>query len=93
MTTTTYKSLRGARGGVVLTNDAALAKKFDNAVFPGVQGSVLLHAVAGKAVCLGEALKPGFKTYCQAVVDNARRWPRRSRARGCASCRAARTPG
>jgi glycine hydroxymethyltransferase len=71
VTTTTYKSLRGARGGVVLTNDAALAKKFDNAVFPGVQGSVLLHAVAGKAVCLGEALKPSFKTYCQAVVDNA----------------------
>ncbi len=71
VTTTTYKSLRGARGGVVLTNDAALAKKIDNAVFPGVQGSVLLHAVAGKAVCLGEALKPSFKAYCQAVVDNA----------------------
>jgi len=71
VTTTTYKSLRGARGGVILTDDAALAKKIDNAVFPGVQGSVLLHAVAGKAVCLGEALKPGFKTYCQAVVDNA----------------------
>jgi len=71
VTTTTYKSLRGARGGVVLTNDAGLAKKIDNAVFPGVQGSVLLHAVAGKAVCLGEALKPSFKTYCQAVVDNA----------------------
>ncbi|MCC6471248.1 MAG: serine hydroxymethyltransferase [Alphaproteobacteria bacterium] len=71
VTTTTYKSLRGARGGVVLTNDAALAKKIDNAVFPGVQGSVLLHAVAGKTVCLGEALKPAFRDYCQAVVDNA----------------------
>jgi glycine hydroxymethyltransferase len=72
VTTTTYKSLRGARGGVVLCNDAALAKRIDNAVFPGVQGSVLLHAVAGKTVCLGEALKPAFREYCRAVVDNAR---------------------
>jgi glycine hydroxymethyltransferase len=71
VTTTTYKSLRGARGGVVLTNDPALARKIDAAVFPGVQGSVLLHAVAGKTVCLGEALKPAFAAYCRAVVDNA----------------------
>jgi len=72
VTTTTYKSLRGARGGIVLTDDAALAKKIDSAVFPGVQGSVLLHGVAGKAVCLGEALQPEFHAYCRAALDNAR---------------------
>ncbi len=71
VTTTTYKSLRGARGGLILTNDRRLAKKIDTAVFPGVQGSVLLHAVAGKAVALGEALKPEFRRYNQAVLDNA----------------------
>jgi glycine hydroxymethyltransferase len=71
VTTTTYKSLRGARGGIVLTDDAALAKKIDSAVFPGIQGSVLLHLVAGKAVCLGEALKPGFAAYQRAALDNA----------------------
>ena len=72
VTTTTYKSLRGARGGMVLWNDPALSRKLNNAVFPGVQGSVILHAVAGKAVCLGEALAPEFKAYNQAVIDNAR---------------------
>jgi glycine hydroxymethyltransferase len=71
VTTTTYKSLRGARGGIVLTNDPALAKKIDSAVFPGIQGSVLLHLVAGKAVCLGEALKPGFARYQHAALENA----------------------
>ena len=71
VTTTTYKSLRGARGGIVLTNDAALAKKIDSAVFPGVQGSVLLQGVAGKAVCLGEALKPEFARYQRAALENA----------------------
>ena len=72
VTTTTYKSLRGARGGIVLTNDPALAKKIDSAVFPGVQGSVLLQGVAGKAVCLGEALKPEFAAYQRAALDNAK---------------------
>jgi glycine hydroxymethyltransferase len=72
VTTTTYKSLRGARGGIVLTDDPGLAKRIDSAVFPGVQGSALLHAIAGKAVCLGEALRPEFRAYNQAVLDNAR---------------------
>ncbi len=71
VTTTTYKSLRGARGGIVLSNDPALAKKIDSAVFPGVQGSVLLQSVAGKAVCLGEALKPEFADYQRAALENA----------------------
>ena len=72
VTTTTYKNLRGPRGGVVLTNDAALAKKIDSATFPGVQGSVMLHVMAGKAVCLGEALRPEFKDYARRMLDNAR---------------------
>jgi glycine hydroxymethyltransferase len=71
VTTTTYKSLRGARGGVVLTNDPDIARKVDAAVFPGVQGSTLLHAIAGKAASLGEALRPEFRAYNQAVVANA----------------------
>jgi glycine hydroxymethyltransferase len=72
VTTTTYKSLRGARGGLVLWNDEALSKKINSGIFPGVQGSVMLHIVAGKAACLGEALRPEFKRYNQAVLDNAR---------------------
>ncbi len=72
VTTTTYKSLRGARGGIILTDDADLAKRIDSALFPGLQGSPLLHAVAAKAVCLGEALKPEFKAYAAAVLANAR---------------------
>lgn len=72
VTTTTYKSLRGARGGIILTNDGALARRIDAAVFPGVQGSPLLHALAAKAVGLGEALKPEFRAYAQAVLANAR---------------------
>ena len=71
-TATTYKNLRGARGGIVLTDDAALARRLDSAVFPGVQGSVILNAVAAKAVCLGEALKPEFKAYAAQVLANAR---------------------
>ena len=71
-TATTYKNLRGARGGIILTDDAALARKLDSAVFPGVQGSVILNAVAAKAVCLGEALKPSFKAYAAQVLANAR---------------------
>ena len=72
VTSTTYKSLRGARGGLILWNDEALSRKLNAGVFPGVQGSVMLHAVAGKAACLGEALRPEFETYNQAVLDNAR---------------------
>ena len=72
VTTTTYKSLRGARGGLILTNDPALARKLDSAMFPGLQGSPLLHAVAAKAVCLGEALRPEFKDYAKRVLENAR---------------------
>ncbi len=72
VTTTTYKSLRGARGGLILTDDQALARRLDQAVFPGLQGSPILHAVAAKAVCLGEALRPEFKAYARAVLDNAR---------------------
>jgi glycine hydroxymethyltransferase len=71
-TTTTYKSLRGARGGMVLTDDESLAKRINSALFPGAQGSPLLHAMAGKTACLGEALKPAFRDYAAAVVENAR---------------------
>lgn len=69
---TTYKNLRGVRGGLVLAQDADLERKLNSAVFPGVQGSVILNAVAAKAVCLGEALRPEFKEYAQAVLSNAR---------------------
>jgi glycine hydroxymethyltransferase len=72
VTTTTYKSLRGARGGIVLWNDPELTKRINAGVFPGVQGSVLLHGVAGKAACLGEALQPEFRAYNARVVENAR---------------------
>ena len=72
VTTTTYKSLRGARGGMVLWNDEGLSKPINAGIFPGVQGSVLLHGVAGKAACLGEALRPEFTAYNRAVIDNAR---------------------
>ena len=71
-TTTTHKSLRGPRGGLILTNDEAIAKKMNSAVFPGLQGGPLMHVIAAKAVALGEALRPDFKIYAQAVVDNAR---------------------
>jgi glycine hydroxymethyltransferase len=71
-TTTTHKSLRGPRSGVILTNDEALSKKFNSAVFPGLQGGPLMHVVAGKAVCFADALKPEFKLYAKAVVDNAK---------------------
>ena len=72
VTTTTYKSLRGARGGMVLWNDETLSGRINAGIFPGVQGSVLLHGVAGKAACLGEALRPEFAAYNRAVIDNAR---------------------
>ena len=72
VTSTTHKTLRGPRGGLVLTNDEDIAKKINSAVFPGMQGGPLMHVVAAKAVAFGEALKPGFKAYAQQVVDNAR---------------------
>ncbi|MGB3391194.1 MAG: serine hydroxymethyltransferase [Pseudaminobacter sp.] len=72
VTTTTHKSLRGPRGGMVLTNDEEIAKKINSAVFPGLQGGPLMHVIAAKAVALGEALKPEFKTYAANVVANAR---------------------
>ena len=72
VTTTTHKTLRGPRGGVILTNDEELAKKFNKAIFPGTQDGPLEHVIAAKAVCFGEALKPEFKAYQQRVVTNAR---------------------
>lgn len=73
VTTTTHKTLRGPRGGLILTNDEALAKKFNSAIFPGTQGGPLMHVIAGKAVCFGEALKPEFKAYGEQIVKNAQR--------------------
>src|ERR1700722_13697319 len=72
VTTTTHKTLRGPRGGMILTNDADLAKKINSAIFPGLQGGPLMHVIAAKAVALHEALTPEFKTYAHAVVDNAK---------------------
>ena len=72
VTTTTHKSLRGPRGGMILSNDEAVAKKMNSAVFPGLQGGPLMHVIAAKAVALGEALRPEFKTYARGIVDNAR---------------------
>ncbi|MBL3553884.1 serine hydroxymethyltransferase [Rhodovulum sulfidophilum] len=71
-TTTTHKTLRGPRGGMILTNDEALAKKFNSAIFPGIQGGPLMHVIAGKAVAFGEALRPDFKTYQEQVIKNAK---------------------
>ena len=72
VTTTTHKTLRGPRGGMILTNDEAIAKKINSAIFPGIQGGPLMHVIAGKAVAFGEALQPEFKLYAKQVVDNAR---------------------
>lgn len=72
VTTTTHKTLRGPRGGMILSRDADLGKKFNSAVFPGLQGGPLMHVIAAKAVAFGEALQPGFKEYQQAVINNAR---------------------
>lgn len=71
-TTTTHKTLRGPRGGMVLTNDEALAKKINSAMFPGLQGGPLMHVIAAKAVAFGEALRPDFRAYARQVVANAR---------------------
>ena len=72
VTTTTHKSLRGPRSGVILTNDEDLAKKFNTAVFPGMQGGPMMHVIAAKAVAFGQALQPEFKAYAAQVVTNAR---------------------
>lgn len=72
VTTTTHKTLRGPRGGLILTNNEYIAKKINSAIFPGVQGGPLMHIIAGKAVCFGEALKPEFKTYGEQIVKNAK---------------------
>lgn len=72
VTTTTHKTLRGPRGGMILTNDEDIAKKVNSAIFPGIQGGPLMHVIAGKAVCFGEALTPEFKEYGHAIVRNAK---------------------
>ena len=72
VTTTTHKTLRGPRGGMILTNDPDLAKKINSAIFPGLQGGPLMHVIAAKAVAFGEALRPEFRNYAKAVVDNAK---------------------
>ena len=82
VTTTTHKTLRGPRGGMVLTDDEAIAKKINSAVFPGLQGGPLMHVIAAKAVAFGEALEPGFKTYAKAVIANAQTLANRLKDRG-----------
>src|SRR5436305_1661065 len=69
VTTTTHKTLRGPRGGMILSMDEEIGKKINSAIFPGLQGGPLMHVIAGKAVAFGEALKPDFKVYAQRVVD------------------------
>jgi glycine hydroxymethyltransferase len=82
VTTTTHKTLRGPRGGMVLTDDEAIAKKINSAVFPGLQGGPLMHVIAAKAVAFGEALTPEFKAYSRAVIDNAKALASRLKERG-----------
>jgi glycine hydroxymethyltransferase len=84
VTTTTHKTLRGPRGGMVLTDDEAIAKKINSAVFPGLQGGPLMHVIAAKAVAFGEALQPGFKSYARAVIENAKALAGRLNERGAA---------
>ena len=82
VTTTTHKTLRGPRGGLILTNNAILAKRINSAVFPGTQGGPLEHVIAAKAVCFGEALKPEFQTYARRIVENAKALAEQLQARG-----------
>jgi glycine hydroxymethyltransferase len=82
ITTTTHKTLRGPRGGVILTDNEEIAKKVNKAIFPGCQGGPLMHVIASKAVCFGEALKPEFKAYCTQVVANAKKLAEELQARG-----------
>src|SRR5262249_33908077 len=83
VTTTTHKTLRGPRGGVILTDHEDLAKRINSAVFPGLQGGPLMHVIAAKAVAFGEALQPSFKAYAKGVVDNAKVLAETLKARGC----------
>ncbi|WP_066653506.1 MULTISPECIES: serine hydroxymethyltransferase [Sphingomonas] len=83
VTTTTHKTLRGPRGGMILSNDEALGKKLNSAVFPGLQGGPLMHVIAAKAVAFGEALQPGYKQYIAAVVENAKVLAATLNERGC----------
>ncbi len=84
ITTTTHKTLRGPRGGMILTNDEAIAKKIDSAVFPGLQGGPLMHVIAAKAIAFGEALQPEFKAYAKAVIANSQALATRLEQRGLA---------
>jgi len=86
VTTTTHKTLRGPRGGLILSNDEEIAKKIDRKVFPGTQGGPLMHVIGAKAVAFGEALKPGFRTYCEQVVRNAQALAAGLVARGYRLC-------
>jgi glycine hydroxymethyltransferase len=81
-TTTTHKTLRGPRGGTILTNDEELAKKLNSAVFPGMQGGPLMHVIAAKAVAFGEALRPSFRLYAKNVVENAKALAETLKSRG-----------
>jgi len=83
VTSTTHKTLRGPRGGLILSDDGEIAKKVNSAVFPGLQGGPLMHAIAGKAVAFGEALRPEFKLYAKAVIDNAAVLADTLKAGGC----------
>jgi glycine hydroxymethyltransferase len=83
VTTTTHKTLRGPRGGMILSNNEDLGKKFNSAVFPGLQGGPLMHVIAAKAVAFGEALTPEFRAYSQSVVDNAKILASVLKERGC----------
>lgn len=83
VTTTTHKTLRGPRGGMILTNDLDLGKKFNSAVFPGLQGGPLMHVIAAKAVAFGEALRPEFKQYATQVKENARALAKKLKDGGC----------
>jgi glycine hydroxymethyltransferase len=82
VTTTTHKTLRGPRGGVILSDDEAIAKKLNSAVFPGMQGGPLMHVIAAKAVAFGEALRPSFRTYARNVVENAKALAETLKSRG-----------
>jgi glycine hydroxymethyltransferase len=84
VTTTTHKTLRGPRGGMILSNDEAIGKKINSAMFPGLQGGPLMHVIAAKAVAFGEALQPSFRAYSEAVVANAQALAARLVQRGLA---------
>ncbi len=92
VTTTTHKTLRGPRGGMILANDEEIGKNINSAVFPGLQGGPLMHVIAAKAVMLGEALRPDFKLYARAVVDNAKTLAATLASAASPSSRAAPTP-